>query len=83
MDLPSDYRVRAPSAEDLDAVAEVLIAGDLDAAGQRVLDAGFVQDQWSRVGFDLASDAWVVVHPGEAIMAYGQVMGAAVGVADR
>jgi mycothiol synthase len=74
MDLPSDYRVRAPTAEDLDAVAEVLIASDLDAAGQRVLDAGFVQDQWSRVGFDLASDAWVVVHRGEAIVAYGQAM---------
>jgi mycothiol synthase len=72
MDLPPDYWVRAPSAEDLDAVAEVLIADDLDAAGQRVLDAGFVQDQWSRVGFDLTSDAWVVVHRGEAIVAYGQ-----------
>jgi mycothiol synthase len=72
MDLPPDYQFRAPTPDDLDAVAEVLAAGDLHDAGQSILDADFLQEQWSRVGFTLGSDAWVVVHRGDAIVAYGQ-----------
>jgi mycothiol synthase len=72
MDLPTGYEVRAPTPDDLDAVAEVLIADGLDDAGQSVLDAGFLRDQWSRASFALGTDAWVVVHRGHAIVAYGQ-----------
>jgi mycothiol synthase len=72
MDLPPDYEFRAPTPDDLDAVAEVLVAGDLQDAGQSVLDTDFLQDQWSRVGFALDTDAWVVVHRGDAIVGYGQ-----------
>jgi len=73
MDLPPDYEFRAPIPDDLDAVAEVLVAGDPHDAGQRVLDADFLQDHWSRVGFALGTDAWVVVHHrGDAIVGYGQ-----------
>ena len=68
------YEFRAPTADDLDAVAEVLIAGDLHDAGHSVLDADFLRDQWSRVSFDLGTDAWVVVHRGDAIVGYGQAM---------
>ena len=68
------YRFRAPTPDDLDAVAQVLVAGDLHDLGQSVLDAGFLQDQWSRAGFDLATDAWVVLHRGGAVVAYGQAM---------
>jgi mycothiol synthase len=60
MELPAGYRLRAPAPGDLDAVAEVLIADELGEAGQVVLGTGFVRDEWSRVGFDLATDAWVV-----------------------
>ena len=74
MDLPPGDEFRAPTAEDLDAVAEVLIADDLDHAGQSVLDAGFLRDQWSRVGFELGTNAWVVVHRGDVIVGYGQAM---------
>jgi mycothiol synthase len=72
MGLPPAYRFRAPTPDDLDAVAEVLVAGDLHDVGQSVLDADFLLDQWSRVGFDLGSDAWLVVHGEEAIVGYGQ-----------
>jgi mycothiol synthase len=72
MDLPLAYQVRAPAPDDLDAVAIVLVAGELHDAGHSVLDADFLQDQWSRVGFDLGTDAWVVVHGEDAIVAYGQ-----------
>src|SRR5512132_1973857 len=65
MDLPADYEVRASAQDDLDAVAGVLVAGDLHDTGQSVLDADFLQDQWSRAGFDLATDDWVVVDRGD------------------
>jgi mycothiol synthase len=74
MVLPRAYWFRAPTPDDLDAVAEVLVAGDLHDVGQSVLDADFVQDQWSRVGFALGTDAWLVVHGQDAIVGYGQAM---------
>lgn len=73
MDLPVGYEVRAPVPGDLEPVAAVLAADDLDDAGQVVLDEGFLGDQWGRVGFDLAADAWVVVDPAGMVVGYGQV----------
>jgi mycothiol synthase len=72
MVLPRAYRLRAPTPDDLHAVAEILVAGDLHDVGQSVLGADFLQDQWSRVGFDLGTDAWLVVHGEDAIVGYGQ-----------
>jgi GNAT superfamily N-acetyltransferase len=69
----AEYEVRAPSPDELDAVAEVLIADDLDDAGEIVLDADFLQSDWSRPGFDLAANAWVFVDDGGTMAAYGQV----------
>ena len=74
MDLPAVYGLRAPTPGDLDAVAGVLIADDLDDAGQIVLDADFLRAEWNRMDFDLATDAWVFVDGAGAIVAYGQVM---------
>jgi mycothiol synthase len=74
MTLPTGYRLRAPVPGDLDAVADVLIADELGAAGQVVLGADFVRDEWSRVGFDLAADAWVVADGEGTIAGYAQAM---------
>jgi mycothiol synthase len=74
MELPAGYRLRAPTPGDLDAVADVLIADELEEAGQIVLGVDFVRDEWSRVGFDLATDAWVVADGAEAIVGYAQAM---------
>ncbi|MGH2723797.1 MAG: GNAT family N-acetyltransferase [Actinomycetota bacterium] len=74
MGLPPGYELRVPSPADLDAVADVLIADDLDHAEQTVLGAGFLREEWSRVGFDLATDAWVVVNGAGAVVGYGQAM---------
>jgi mycothiol synthase len=74
VDLLDGYEFRAPTSNDLEAVADVLAADDLDDAGQAVLDADFVQDGWSKVGFDLATDAWVVVDGVGAIVGYGHAM---------
>ena len=69
MDLPSRYQLRAPTRDDADAVAHVLAD-----AGQTVLGVDFLRDEWSRVGFDLATDAWVVADGEGTIVAYGQVL---------
>lgn len=74
MDLAAGYELRAPTSDDLDAAADVLIADHFDDAGQIDLDAGFVREEWSRAGFDLATDAWLVLEGTGAIVGYGQVM---------
>jgi GNAT superfamily N-acetyltransferase len=74
VDVPAGYELRPPTPDDLELVADVLIADELHDAGQVVLDADFLRDEWSRVGFDLATDAWVVVDGAEAIVGYVQAM---------
>ena len=71
MALPAGYELRAPTPDDFDGVVEVLFADDLDDAGQVVLDEHFLRAQWHHAGFDLASDAWVVVDATGAVVAYG------------
>jgi mycothiol synthase len=73
MALPDGYQLRAPAASDLDAVAAVLMADELDYAGQVVLGADFVQGEWSRLGSEIATDAWVAVDAAGMIVGYGQV----------
>jgi len=72
MELPAGYRLRAPAPGDLDAVAGVLIADELDEVGQIVLGADFLRAEWSRPGFDLAADAWLVAGGAGAIVGYVQ-----------
>jgi hypothetical protein len=67
-------RIVDPTPGDLDAVADVLIADELEEAGQIVLGVDFVRDEWSRVGFDLATDAWVVADGAETIVGYAQAV---------
>jgi mycothiol synthase len=72
--LPDGFSLRAPTLDDLESVGEVLLADDLDHAGQSVLDADFLRQEWSREAFDLATDAWVVADGKATIVGYGQVM---------
>jgi len=73
MVLPNGYELLAPTWDDLEPAAEVLAADDLDDAGQVVLDTGFLHGQWERPGFDLTTDAWVVVDGAGTTAGYGQV----------
>jgi mycothiol synthase len=72
MELPAGYQLRVPALDDRDAVADVLIADELDEAGQIVLGVDFLRAEWSRVGFNLAADAWVVTDGAGAIVGYVQ-----------
>jgi mycothiol synthase len=74
MELPDGYTFRAPRPDDLEAVADVLVAEQLGSgAREAALDADFIRQAWSRTDFDLAADAWVVTDGADAIVAYGQV----------
>jgi mycothiol synthase len=69
----SGYAIRAPERADLDAVADVFVADEIHEAGQVVLGADFVRDEWERPRFDLSSDAWVAVDREGTVVGYAQV----------
>jgi mycothiol synthase len=72
MDLVDDYRLRAPTVDDLASVVDALAADELDDAGQVVLGEDFVRSEWDRAGFDLAADAWAAIDLGGAVVGYAQ-----------
>jgi mycothiol synthase len=82
VELPAGYQLRAPEPGDLDGVAEALIADELAEDGPVVLGAGFVRDEWSRAGFNLATDAWVVAGGAGTIAGYVQAMAGEPGTTD-
>ena len=55
MGSPDGYQLRPPTPDDLDAVADVVVADELDGTGQVVLGADFVRAEWSQVD-ELAAD---------------------------
>jgi mycothiol synthase len=72
MGLPSGYRFRAPTWDDVHAVAGVLVDDQLVDRIEPTLDESFLRQVWSRPGFDLAADTWVVTDDAETVVAYGQ-----------
>jgi mycothiol synthase len=82
VELPAGYQLRAPEPGDLDAVADVLIADQLAEGGPVVLDAGFVREEWSRAGFSLAANAWVMADGAGTIAGYVQAMAGEPGTVD-
>ena len=73
MGLPEGYTFRAPVDADADAIGELFAAERAHDPLAALLDAGFVREVWTREGFDRATDAWVVIDPAGAVVAYGQV----------
>src|SRR6187397_898267 len=55
MGLPVGFTVRAAAVDDLEAVAAVFAADDIEDVGEVVLDADFIGSAWNRSGFDLAT----------------------------
>ena len=69
--IPSGDTVRAPHAEDAEAVAELLRACDVVLFGEPDTDVLDVRDDWSLPGFDLARDAWLHHGSDGSLRAYG------------
>lgn len=70
---PRGYEIRPPTFDDVDGVADVLLADDLADTGESHVDADFVRDQWSTPGLTLTDDAWVAVAPHGAIVGHANV----------
>ena len=71
--LPDGYEIRPPTFDDVEGVAEVLLANDLSDIGESDLDAEFVRDQWSAPGVELFEDAWVITDPNGTIVAHANL----------
>jgi mycothiol synthase len=71
--LPAGYGIRPPTFDDVDGVAEMLLADDLAESGQSDFDADFLRDQWSAPGLDLFDDAWVVTDSRSTIVGHAHV----------
>ena len=67
------YEVQPPTFDDVEVVTEMLVATDLADTGVSETDADLIRDQWSSPGVDLSEDAWVVVDPNGAVVAYANV----------
>lgn len=66
--LPDDLRLRAPSLEDAQAIAELAATCEMTDAGSSDADAETVRDLWNNL--DLARDAFVVVTAQGRIVGY-------------
>jgi mycothiol synthase len=72
MDVPTGYAFRAPTWDDVDAVTDVLLDDQRVDGVETTLDGFFLRHVWSRPGFDVVGDAWVVTEGTGRIVAYGQ-----------
>jgi GNAT superfamily N-acetyltransferase len=66
--------MRPASTADVDAIAELLLADDLEDTGQSVYDADFVRRWWGVPGFDPALDGWLVLSAGDIVVGFGNVL---------
>ena len=82
VELPAGYRLRAPEPGDLDAVADVLIADSSLRAGRSCWTRASSGSEWSRAGFSLAANAWVVADGAGTIAGYVQAMAEEPGTTD-
>ena len=71
--LPDGYEIRPPTFDDVEGVADVLLADDLADTGESDLEADFVRDQWSAPGVELFEDAWVITDPNGTIVAHANL----------
>jgi len=71
---PKGYAMRPASPEDVAAIAQVLLADDLEGSGQPGYDADFVRNQWAVPGFDPAEDGRLVLGPDDAVVGFGNVL---------
>ena len=69
------FAVRNPDLDDLQAIADLIIASDIAESGASDFSAEELRLGWERTGFNLQQDAWVAVAPGNDNAQTGQVVG--------
>lgn len=61
LEAPAGYRAERPSRTDLEAIAEILEACDIEEVGHPdFLDGHWLEEEWDVYPVDLGSNAWVV-----------------------
>lgn len=68
--LPDGFYVRRPTLADLPAVLEMMHAGELAENGRIENSETDLLTRWTMKGHDLARDAWLVIAPGERVVAH-------------
>lgn len=61
--LPPGFRIRRPTQSDAKAVAELMALVDLEELGKAETTLEDVLTDWQASGFDLQTDAWLVLAP--------------------
>lgn len=74
--IPAGHVLRAPTAADARAVAELLRARDVADLGEPEATAADVRAEWDAPEVDVATEAWVVEDAHGELAAYGLVSGA-------
>ncbi|HJT56756.1 MAG TPA: GNAT family N-acetyltransferase, partial [Ktedonobacteraceae bacterium] len=68
-----NFLVRPPTMDDLNAVVEMLLASDIDEWGEPDSSVEEVRAEWQAIGFNLETDAWVVINSSGRIVGYASV----------
>jgi mycothiol synthase len=68
--LPDGFIVRAPVADDIQSIVEVMNAHDVLMGGQPNSTEDEIKEEWEDSNFDLTHDAWVVVAPDGKLVGY-------------
>jgi mycothiol synthase len=76
MTIPAGHVLRAPTAADAGAVAELLRARDAADLGEPEVTVADVRAEWSLPEVELERDAWVVEDEGGRLVAYALAVGA-------
>lgn len=68
--LPEGFYVRRPALADLQAVLEVIQAGELAESGHIETSGADLRTRWTASTYDPARDGWLMIAPGERVVAH-------------
>ncbi|MBA2287835.1 MAG: GNAT family N-acetyltransferase [Ktedonobacteraceae bacterium] len=71
--LPKSFLVRRPAMDDLEAVYDVMVACGIEEDGSVDFPQDEIRTVWEMPGFNLATDAWVVLSPEGRIVGYADI----------
>lgn len=70
MKLPDGFTTRRPTMEDAQAVADLIVACDIDEFGKPEWNLADQLAMWRRKGLDLETDAWMIFASDETLAGY-------------
>ncbi|HZJ50581.1 MAG TPA: GNAT family N-acetyltransferase [Actinomycetota bacterium] len=75
LEAPPGYRAERPSRTDLEAIAEILVACDIEEVGHPdFLDGQWLEEEWDVYPVDLGSNAWVARDEQGRAAAYAHIV---------